>query len=268
MLPLKNSLLGLPIGHTHSQTATLAFVSGRLAKRESCIISFINPQAYHLRLVDQAYSNALWHFDLILPDGIGVVRALRWLDGVDFERQSFDATSLFHPVLNHLNRTKTSLCIVGGRPGTANCALERMCDLYPDVEYLGALDGFQGFEKTVEWVKLRNPDVVLVGMGSPIQESILLRLKLDGFSGVGFTCGGFLDQFVMDSRYYPAIIDRLELRWLYRLVSEPRRLGRRYLVEYQTFIFDVFWALLSKHVGRRTELPHHWLAKRYARSGG
>lgn len=268
MLPRKDSFLGLPIGHTRSLTATLAFVADCLSKREPCIVSFINPHAFHLRLIDQAYSNTLWHFDLILPDGIGVVKALRWLNGVDVERQSFDATSLFHPVLNHLNLMKKSLCIVGGSPGTALCAQEKMRDLYPDVGYLGNLDGFRRFDEIIGWVRRKNPDVVLVGMGSPIQESILLRLKLDGFSGLAFTCGGFLDQFILDSQYYPSIIDRLELRWLYRLMSEPRRLGRRYLVHYQTFVFDVFGALIGKCFGRRDERLHHWLAKRYARSDG
>lgn len=268
MLPLKDSLLGMPIGHTHSLRTTLAFMVECLEKREPCIVSFINPYAFKLRLVDQAYFNSLWHFDLILPDGIGVVKAFRWLNGVDIERQSFDATSLFHPVLRHLNLTKKSLCIVGGRPGTAIYAQEKMRNLYPDVTYLGTLDGYRDFEETVGWVKKHNPNVVLVGMGSPIQESILLRLKLDGFLGVGFTCGGFLDQFVQSSQYYPAFIDQFDLRWLYRLVSEPKRLGRRYLVDYQTFTFDLLWALVGKRFGRRNEQQHQWLAKRYARTGG
>ncbi|MGI9452367.1 MAG: WecB/TagA/CpsF family glycosyltransferase [Geminicoccaceae bacterium] len=264
----KSSLLGLPLGHTRSLKATLSFVRDCLSKHQPCIVSFINPFAFHHRLVDQAYASALWHFDLILPDGIGVVKALRWLNGIEFERQSFDATSLFHPVLNHLNLSKHSLCIVGGHPGTAARAEEKMRTIYPDVDYLGSLDGFRDFDEIVEWVKDRNPDVVLVGMGAPIQESILLRLKLDGFSGVGFTCGGFLDQFVLAPQYYPTLIDRFELRWLYRLMSEPRRLGRRYLIFYQTFILDVFWTLISRLRGRRIEQSHLWLARRYARNGG
>lgn len=269
MLPIKSSLLGLPIGHTQSAKATLAHVAECLSRREPCIVSFINPYAFHLRLVDQAYANALWHFDLILPDGIGVVKALQWLGGEEVERQSFDATSLFHPVLRHLNLMKKSLFIVGGDPGIAECAKEKMRSLYPDVNYLGSLDGFRSFDEIVSCVRKHNPDVVLVGMGSPIQESILLRLKLDGFSGIGITCGGFLDQFVIGSQYYPAIIDRFELRWLYRLMNEPKRLGRRYLVHYQTFMFDIFWALIGKRFGRqRRHPPHQWLASRYARSGG
>ena len=268
MLPQKHSLLGLPIGHTKSVRDTIEFVSDALSKRKQCIVSFINPYAFHLRFVDQAYFNALWHFDLILPDGIGVVKALRWINGVDVERQSFDATSLFHPIMEQLNLKDKSLCIVGGRPGIALEAQKKMHELYPNVRYLGTLDGFRSFDEIVAWVLKHDPDVVLIGMGSPAQESILLRLKIEGFSGVGFTCGGFLDQLVSGFQYYPNVIDRFDLRWFYRLISEPRRLGRRYLVHYQTFIFDVFSTLVGKWLGRRRMQSHQWLAKRYARIGG
>lgn len=260
----KSSLLGLPVSHARSMADSLTLIQERLSKREPCIVSFINPYAFDLRWSDQAYGNALWHFDLILPDGIGVVKALRWLNGVDVERQSFDATSLFRPVLSHLNTERKSLCIVGGQPGVAECAQQKMRDAYPDVDYLGVLDGFRPFEEIVEWVKAREPDVVLIGMGAPVQESVLLRLKYEGFSGVGFTCGGFLDQYVVNSQYYPTIFDRLDLRWLYRLICEPRRLGRRYLIQYQNFLFDVLGALLASVFGRRSHEAHLWLARRYA----
>lgn len=260
----KSSLLGLPISKAQSMSQSLALIEQRLSARKSCIVSFINPYAFDLRWHNQAYANALWHFDLVLPDGIGVVKALRWINGVDVARQSFDATSLFHPILNLLNLERKSLCLIGGEPGIAKRAQQKMCQAYPHVDYLGALDGFRPFQEIVDWVVTQDPDVVLVGMGAPMQESLLLRLRCEGFSGVGFTCGGFLDQYVVDSQYYPAFIDRLDLRWLYRLLREPRRLGRRYLVQYQTFIFDVFGVLLARIAKRQNLGSHLWLARRYA----
>jgi len=227
-------------------------------------VSFINPNAFHLRWGDQAYANALWQFDLILPDGIGVVKALRWINGIDVERQSFDCTSLFHPILNHLDLTRSSLCIIGGHPGVAEQAKEKMRYVYPNVDYLGVMDGFRSFDEITNWVKVRDPDVVLVGMGAPAQESVLLRLKYDGFSGIGLTCGGFLDQYILDSQYYPVFIDRMNLRWLYRLVNEPRRLGQRYLIQYQSFVYDVIASLFSIYFGRQKYQSHLWLARRYA----
>ena len=73
-------------------------------------------------------------------------------------------------------------------------------------------------------------------MGAPRQERFLLNLRESGWRGAGFTCGGFFDQVSGNGDYYPAWIDRLNLRFLYRLVREPRRLWRRYLVDYQVFL--------------------------------
>jgi len=266
MIIPKSSLLGLPISHATSCEMTLALINERLTNRQSCIVSFINPHAFHLRLVDQAYANVLWHYDLILPDGIGVTIAARWLNGLKVARQSFDETSLFAPVMGLLNGSKRSLCIIGAKPGMAARAQAKMRKVYPDISYLGVLDGYQSFDDIVDWVTSQNPTAVVVGMGAPLQESLLLRLRQGGYQGVGITCGGFLDQYAEDSQYYPHMIDFLELRWLYRLAREPRRLGKRYLLQYRSFVHDVFSVLGSRLIGWKPKNMHLWLAKRYARN--
>ena len=262
----KSSLLGLPISHAQSKTVTLALLRERLQREEACIVSFINPLAFHLRLADQAYANALWHFDAILPDGIGVAIAARWINNVDVERQSFDETSLFAPVMGLLDDLGKSLCLVGSQPGVAERAQAKMRKAYGNIDFCGVFDGFQPFEEMVEWIMQRKPNAVLVGMGAPLQESFLLRLRQRGYRGLGLTCGGFLDQYTESQRYYPHLIDRLELRWLYRLMKEPRRLGQRYLVHYQTFVHDVLSIISSRAIGHDHQKNHLWLAKRYARN--
>ena len=73
-------------------------------------------------------------------------------------------------------------------------------------------------------------------MGAPRQEQFLINLKNAGWTGIGFTCGGFFDQIVDRVDYYPGWVDKMNLRFLYRLLKEPRRLWRRYLIDYQVFM--------------------------------
>lgn len=266
MLPQQSSLLGVPVSLSRTTAASLTTMCDMIAAPASCIVTFVNPNAFHLRSIDQGYANMLWHFDLILADGIGVVKALQWVNGEKVERQSFDTTSLFHPLLSRLNGSRRSLCIVGGEPGVAHRAMHKMRRAYPDIDYRGSLDGYQEFNRIIEWIKGRGSDVVLVGMGAPSQEAVLLRLKQDGFNGLGLTCGGFLDQYVSNDTYYPQMIDRLDLRWLYRLIREPRRLRRRYLIQYQAFLFDVFNAFWNKFLKRRHGRSHIWQAGRHYRA--
>jgi len=81
-----------------------------------------------------------------------------------------------------------------------------------------------------------NPDIVIAGMGGVKQEKFLLDLVARGWRGVGFTCGGYLDQLAKRYHYYPRWVDRYNLRFAYRLWQEPSRLWRRYLLEYPLFL--------------------------------
>jgi exopolysaccharide biosynthesis WecB/TagA/CpsF family protein len=73
-------------------------------------------------------------------------------------------------------------------------------------------------------------------MGTGKQELFLQGLANRGWHGIGITCGGYLDQLSGGFNYYPAVVDRLNLRFAYRLIKEPRRLWRRYLLDYPRFV--------------------------------
>ncbi len=258
MYPGRTSLMGLPVSLSGRLEDTLSVVEKILASPSPGLITFINPHAFYLSSTSQGYLNSLWHCDVVLPDGIGVVKALRWLNNKDVERQSFDATSLYDPVFKLLNQGSFSLCLIGAKPAIAEAAQEKMAATYPDIRYLGSLDGFRSFHESIDWVMARKPDVVLVGMGAPYQEAFLIRLKQSGFTGLGITCGGFFDQMVKRDRYYPQIFDSLNLRWLYRLSKEPQRLARRYLVEYRSFVLNVLYRRAMHRVFGQHDIPVVW----------
>ncbi len=237
---------GIPVSLSRTRQETIGRFRAMLRSPDPALITFVNPYSFYVGRRHQAFVSALWHFDLVLADGIGVVKAIRWLRGEHIERQSFDQSSLFQPVLDVLEEQEASLCIIGGRPGVAALAEQRLKEAFPSVRYLGCMDGFQSFDDLSEWVVARQPDVVLVGMGACNQESLLVRLKQNGFGGIGITCGGFLDQFIAkQGPYYPSIVDRLNLRWLYRWYREPTRLTKRYLFQYRVFIMMTLSLLMS-----------------------
>lgn len=230
-------LIGLPVTVFPSLDDCLAHVLPLISSGERGVFtSFINPRSYYLAQHDPAYGAALANLDLVLPDGIGIVWALRQLTGVRAARVSFDATSLYHPVFRHLQSIRCPVFIIGGRPGIAEKAAERMKTIYPKLNLAGVMHGYQSRAHSVRLIKASGARFVLCGMGAPNQEAMLVALKHADFSGCAFSCGGFLDQVVEKREYYPRWVDRLEVRCLYRLMREPRRLCRRYLYEYQTFV--------------------------------
>ena len=92
-------------------------------------------------------------------------------------------------------------------------------------------------------IKNLNPDIVICGMGTPLQEHFLADLQKLGWGGIGYTCGGFLHQTARDIQYYPEWIDKYNIRWIYRIYDEPK-LFKRYFWEYPKFfvyfIYDFY----------------------------
>lgn len=114
------------------------------------------------------------------------------------------------------------------------------------------MDGFGDWSEKVERILELRPEIVICGMGGVAQEKFMLSLADAGWRGCGFTCGGYLDQLGAGLRYYPGWVDRTNLRWAYRLAREPRRLWRRYLVDYQSFVLLFARSVVAQRIGLRT----------------
>ena len=106
---------------------------------------------------------------------------------------------------------------------------------FPNLKIVGYNNGYfinkNAKEKVLNSITSISPDLLIVGMGTPYQEEILLEARKKGWHGTGYTCGGFFHQTTERINYYPRIVDKLNLRWLYRIYDEPN-LFIRYFLDY------------------------------------
>lgn len=244
-------IFGLPLNLCKRVDDVLAAVEARLDAGETFLTTFINPSAVALARRNTGYAKALARFDMVLPDGIGIVQAVARLHGHAIARISFDSTSLALPVFALAERSGRSVVLVGGAPGVAERAATHLRESFPKLGIIAALDGYGDRASMVERIQALQPDIVVCGMGAVAQEDFLLTLAGSGWRGCGFTCGGYLDQLGAGMQYYPAWVDRSNLRWAYRLVREPRRLWRRYLIDYQSFLLLFLQASLAQRLALR-----------------
>ncbi len=250
------NLHGIPVDSVDSEDTVLDTMLARLGGGQPFLLSFVNPAAWAISRRDPDYVGMLRRFDLVLPDGIGVAWALRRLHDPRAERISFDASSLYLPLFEVLDGRRASVFVTGAGPGVAGRAMERMRAEFPNIDYRGYRDGFQDRPALRTAIKAAAPDVLLCGMGVPHQERFILSLKNDGFNGIMISCGGFIDQLAEAERYYPAWIDKLELRWAWRMYREPRRLWRRYLIDYWPFVLATLPDVLRRRLlGTPIRLP-------------
>lgn len=213
----------------------------------ACMVTFVNPHCYWLLRHSPGYGQLLQQFDYVCCDGIGMSQLASLASGNKVERISFDSTSLAPPVLDFCARQALSVFLLGGKDGVAEQAAEVLQASHAGLVVAGSHNGyFSDPDLVIQSIRQSGAGVVVCGMGAPYQERFLLALKASGWEGVGYTCGGYLDQLGAGLDYYPAWIDRLNLRFLYRLYKEPARLFRRYFLEYQPFMRVLATELMSK----------------------
>jgi N-acetylglucosaminyldiphosphoundecaprenol N-acetyl-beta-D-mannosaminyltransferase len=210
-------------------------VAHALQEQRTWLMTFVNPASTIIARHHPDYAEMLREFDMVVPDGIGMSLAIRLLHRRHAARISFDTTSLAPVVFRLAAKRSARIVLAGGRPGVAERARVQLEREFPGINIVGTFNGYGDREATIDAIRALAPDIIVCGMGSIVQENFLLQLARGGWKGVGFTCGGYLDQLVGGINYYPRLVDKWNLRWAYRLLREPRRLWRRYLLEYPAF---------------------------------
>ncbi len=250
--PQSLSVLGVPISAALFDWSNVG--ESALQNNKSVLVSFVNPHACYIQKKHSEYAKNLRDLDWVLCDGIGMVRAARLVADIEVDRTAFDLTSIAGPVFEWMAQHDVPVILVGGAQGVADQAADKFRALFPGLEIPAVFSGFDsGPADAMERLSLGEFCCVICGMGAPRQEAFLISAKNAGWRGIGFTCGGFFDQVIDRVNYYPAWVDRLNLRFAYRLLKEPRRLWRRYLVEYQVFMWRLIKALLSRKFGRKAQ---------------
>jgi len=247
---IRTKTLGIRVDAVAASDATTGLLDRVMHARSSALFTFVNPASVTVAEHRPRYRQLLDEFDVVLPDGIGMCWAVRMLHGVPAARVSFDTTSLAPAVFQRACQELMPVALVGGRPGVAERAALQLCTAFPGLNIPATLDGYGDLKQKIHEIKALSPSIVICGMGTGFQEEFLAELAEAGWSGIGFTCGGYLDQLGNGLDYYPGWIDATNLRWAYRLAKEPRRLGRRYLVDYTYFAANLGHALMVRRGGR------------------
>lgn len=163
--------------------------------------------------------------DLVLPDGAGVVLGAKILGtplkekvaGIDFA----------HGLMDRFKGTDKTFYFLGSKPGVAEEAARKMQEKYPGLNICGTADGyFQDDGPVVDAINEKKPDILFVCLGAPKQEIFMANHKQELQVGLMMGLGGSLDGFAGNVKRAPKWMIRLNLEWLYRLLKEPRRLGR------------------------------------------
>ncbi len=190
-----------------------------------CRVVTPNAEIAQLCKRDSALCEIVNTSQLVLPDGIGVVYASRILGrplkgrvpGVEFAEK----------LLDRLQGTGRTVFFLGAKPGVAQKAADKLMVKYPGLRIAGVLNGYYTDDKkVVDKINEVHPDVLFVCLGAPKQEQFM-ALRGDAMDVTLMAgLGGSLDTFAGEVKRAPDIFIKLNLEWFYRLLCQPKRIGR------------------------------------------
>ena len=165
---------------------------------------------------------------IIVPDGIGVVKAAHMLDIPVKERVT--GVEIVQKLFELLNKKSRSLYLLGAKQEVLQKLVERIKAEYSNIELLGYQDGYiQNKDEAFEQIAELKPDVVLVALGIPAQEQLIYK-HYDKFDkGIFVGVGGSFDVLSGTKKRAPKIFIKLNFEWLYRITKEPKRIKRFYV---------------------------------------
>jgi len=197
-----------------------------------------NPEIVQLAKKDEEFKSILCDADLTIPDGIGIIYAAKILGrplkervpGIEF------ATGL----CERLAKTNKKIFLLGAKPGIAEDAARNLTRDYPGIVICGTHDGyFSDSVPVVEQIRESEANVVFVCLGAPKQEKWMAEFGEQTGANLLVGLGGSLDVFAGHVKRAPEGWQKLGLEWLYRLLKEPKRIGRMCVLP--MFLLTVVW---------------------------
>ena len=217
----------------------------------------VNAHCLNLCYEDAALRAFFNGAEVVFCDGAGVMLAARVLGGRVPERITY-ADWAWH-LAAFAAAEGFSLYFLGGRPGVARAAAQKLNERHPDLEIDGVRHGYFDHaagspenEAVVEEINAAAPDILLVGLGMPLQERWLMENGGRIDAGAILTGGAVFDYVSGRLNRGPRLLTTSGFEWLARLIAEPRRLWRRYLLGNPLFLFRVLRQRLGTVRERKT----------------
>ncbi|KAF1305056.1 WecB/TagA/CpsF family glycosyltransferase [Candidatus Enterococcus willemsii] len=229
---------GIPVDHL-SYEQIVSDLSEYLKKQQQMTVTSINPQivieAQKYPEVEEYIKESTHR----IPDGIGIVLVSQLTGGKIKDRiAGFDLMKQF---LDYANHHKKSAFFYGAKPEVLKDMLNNLAIEYPDLVISGAIDGFTKLseDEVVKKINQVKPDFLFVAMGFPKQEQWLFRNKGVLEASILQDVGGSFDVLSGHVKRAPQLYIKLHLEWLYRSLSNPKRIGR--ILQLPLFVIRSLW---------------------------
>ncbi|MCI6051415.1 WecB/TagA/CpsF family glycosyltransferase [Phocaeicola plebeius] len=210
------------------------------------LINTINAHSYNTAQNDILFAEALTHGDILIPDGISIVKANKWLNAKTQPKERIAGWDLFEFEMKHLNQKGGKCFFMGSSEKVLSLIKEKAQQIYPNIivetyspPYKPEFSN-EDNKKIIDAINKANPDLLWIGMTAPKQEKWTYSHwnELNIHCHVG-TIGAVFDFFAGTVERAPIWWQEHGLEWLYRLIKEPKRMWKRYIIGNTLFLWNI-----------------------------
>lgn len=210
------------------------------------LINTINAHSFNVAQNDELFAEALRNGDYLIPDGASIVKACRWLKAKSQPKERIAGWDLFLIEMEKLNRRGGKCFFMGSSEKVLTLIKQRAVKDYPNIFVETYSPPYKSdFTEEdncaiISAINNADPDLLWIGMTAPKQEkwTYLHWKELDIHCHVG-TIGAVFDFYAGTAKRAPKWWQEHSLEWLYRLMIEPKRMWRRYVVGNPLFLLNI-----------------------------
>ena len=242
------------------------------------LINTVNAHSFNTAKKDQLFADALTNGDVLIPDGVSIVKACKWIKAKSQPKERIAGWDLFSFEMEKLERESEELrtkseesnCITSSKDGQEDSSLfslrsslkkvmfmgssqkvldlivKRAAEVYPHLKVVTYSPPYkpefsdEDNKAIIDAINAANPDLLWIGMTAPKQEKWTYShwKELDIHCHVG-TIGAVFDFFAGTVERAPMWWQEHGLEWLYRLMKEPKRMWRRYIIGNMLFLWNI-----------------------------
>lgn len=220
------------------------------------LINTVNAHSFNTAKKDQLFADALTNGDVLIPDGVSIVKACKWIKAKSQPKERIAGWDLFSFEMEKLERESEELrtkseeskivMFMGSSQKVLDLIVKRAAVDYPHLKVVTFSPPYkpefsdEDNKAIIDAINAANPDLLWIGMTAPKQEKWTYSHwnELNIHCHVG-TIGAVFDFFAGTVERAPIWWQEHGLEWLYRLIKEPKRMWRRYIIGNSLFLWNM-----------------------------
>ena len=210
------------------------------------LINTVNAHSYNTARKDSLFAEALMNGDVLIPDGVSIVKACKWIKAKSQPKERIAGWDLFSFEMEKLEKKGGTVMFMGSSQKVLDLIVKRAAEVYPHLKVVTYSPPYkpefsdEDNKAIIDAINAANPDLLWIGMTAPKQEKWTYSHweELDIHCHVG-TIGAVFDFFAGTVERAPMWWQRHGLEWPYRLLKEPKRMWRRYIIGNALFLWNI-----------------------------